>query len=184
MLNGLAPVLIFQFYRRKQRGGIAELDIITEFGKETIIKDSRYYEKTGGEPIPIYLSEKLFKVAWIGHDASINIGTKSIADQIFQQPYNSNITIELAFNRKDSIIAKLLPLLDLCYNKISSADYNISYFNQDILIFKSKLTDVKQNSRANSELTELSITLSKDETESAVKDFKAGTPIEFSTTGA
>jgi hypothetical protein len=179
MLNGIAPVIIFHLYSDSVMNAVSGLS--SKVSNKIAIKPATF-QKIGGVPIPIYLSEKLFKTAWKGHDLSVNIGTKTVGDQVFQQPYNSNITIELSFNRDRSILAKLLPLLDLCYKKIASDTYNISYFNRDIVALKAKLSDIKQSSNADGTLSSLSITLSREIKDD--KDKKEDIPCKEKTTTA
>ena len=164
MLNGTSPVLVFTFYKSVAAsvGSVSFADgKTTHTGGKIAGASAGKAERVTTTSIPIYLQGSLFKTVWKSHDISVNIGTKSVADELFQTPYNSNLSIEFSYNRKDGVMSKLIPLLDLCYQKIINEEYFISYFNADIFVLKSKLTDVKQNSAADGDLSSLTITLSK-----------------------
>jgi hypothetical protein len=153
----MSPVLLFTFYKRAEIEKTADL-----VGGRVIFGQGQNVTKIAQKSIPIYLSEFAFKTAWKSHDVSINIGSKSVGDELFQTPYNSNITINFSYSQDMGIMSKIIPLLDLCYTKLSQADYDVSYFNKDVFVLKGKLTDFKQNSQADPTLSEISLTISKE----------------------
>jgi hypothetical protein len=165
MLNGLAPIIIFHLF------DTAVVSKVSKWLKIETPKAQSFIQKFG-IPVPVYLMEQQFKAVWRSHDVSINIGERPIGAATFQNPISNSIDIEIAYNRNFQSpslsiipltpIAVLLPLLNLCYEKISQDDYRISYFNKDVMLLNGRLTDVRQHSEINTSLSTLSITLSRE----------------------
>jgi hypothetical protein len=161
MLNGISPVIIFHIFNT------ASIAKVSKWLKNSAPAQSLIPKV--GIPIPIYLHETSLKAVFVSHDSSISIGERVMNDTVFQAPVSNLINIEINFNNNPSRlslplppIALLLPLLNLCYSKLTRDDYRISYFNRDVAAQMARLIEFRQFSRIDSDLSTLNITLSRD----------------------
>jgi hypothetical protein len=118
-------------------------------------------------PIPIYLDEQLTGIAIDSESKSIAINTDTEAKtdgstpDVSQQAIANSVTINLKA-RKDSLSLLLLSaLLDLCYDKLASKEYAITYLSGPVTVWRGVLQDFTIDQNADSELALIKIQLSK-----------------------
>lgn len=153
MLNGLDPIIIFQFYKLSELpASIAGVPIV-----------SSVVDKIGFVPIPIYLSERLTGLMLDTQDKNIDIETTTEAvasgaqPVVNQKPINSTVRINLQAN-KDSIGLTLLSAMaDLILPKLVSKEYAITYLNGAVTVFAGQLHSF--NIQENSNDTRANITI-------------------------
>lgn len=161
MLNGLDPILIFQF---KQLAGTQFAEILSD-----VPLISKIPTLVDEPPIPIYLSESLTGLFVDTEDKNIDIVTDIQTQSNGEQPLKkqrglSSIQTINITGKKDSIgVSILTALCDSAFDKATSAEYTISYLHGAVTIFRATLEGFSVNQNANSELLSISISLSKGE---------------------
>lgn len=189
MLNGTYPVIIF--YLDKKIGSIMKGKIgDTAAG---IAKDGIFGEKVNnmGIAIPLYISESLTGIlhlsqsykttfsndseadtgaADISGDISVNASTAIQSTTIKQRPRSNGVDIAFQANRNSIGINILLPTLDLLFQRAIAGDYYISYFNQNVILFKSKLASFTAEENKENTLVDINISLLKEEGDKSGKN--------------
>jgi len=156
MLNGIDPVLVFQFKNILDDSAFAEfvgdLPLVSKI--PTLADES---------PIPIYLSQDLTGLVIDSEDKNVDIETsvetttKGSDTQLSQKGINSSVTVNLLANKNAIGIKLLSSLIDKLYNRVTSKEYSLSYLNGATTIFRGKLQSYQVNQVAES--TKLSIQL-------------------------
>lgn len=160
MLNGLAPVLIFYFYTNS-----VKTNSVANAGNISQTTDST--EKRGTPIIiPIYLDEKLTKIAVKNISDGFEIATKSLVKQdnnnvkVLQEGQTQTTNITMVANKDSDILNVFLASFSTIYNKvIAKTDYNIAFFKDTTLIYDSKLKSFSKNDNDNDTLVTINITL-------------------------
>jgi len=158
MLGGLQPVIVIQLsvLKASLADTIAKIPVISQI--PTLIDQP---------PIPIYLDDALTGLAIDSESKAIAISTDSEAKtdgttpDISQQAIGNSVTINLKA-RKDSLQLLLLnALLDVCYEKLASKEYAITYLNGPVTVFRGVLQDFTIDQNSDTELALVKIQLSK-----------------------
>jgi hypothetical protein len=159
MLNGLDPIIIFSFFKRKPT-------ITPRFPKYPNV--SEFVDKFELPPIPIYLSESITGLYIDTEEKNIDISTAvetlRSGDEPFysQKGIGSTIAINLLAS-KDSIgLALLLPILDQLFSRVTSKEYSVTYLHGAITLFNGLLHSFSVNQDSNTDLIHLKLELSKD----------------------
>ena len=158
MLNGIDPVIIFQYSKLAPVLGetISKIPIIS--GIPSLI---------ALPPIPIYLSQTLTGLHIDTEEKNVDIQTTTetttdgSAPQVDQKGIGSVEAINLEA-RKDAVGLSLLSgLIDRLFNKVTSKEYSISYLHGPIIIFGGLLHSYSVTQEAGSELLRIKIEISK-----------------------
>lgn len=158
MLNGLDPIIIFQFSKLvpSLSETVAKIPLVSNI--PTLIEQP---------PIPIYLSESLtgLFIDAESKNVDINTTTETKTDgsdpDVNQKGISSNITIDL-IGKKDSLGLSLISaMIDLVFEKVTSQEYAITYLHGPITIFRGVLQSFQVNQNASNELLSIRIELSK-----------------------
>jgi len=158
MLGGLDPVLIFQFAALAPSLGAQLAKIPMAASIPTILEMP---------PIPIYLSETLFNVVIDGESKNVDIDTTTetmsdgSAPVVTQKGVQSGVTIEIE-GKKDSVALILLSsMIDVAFDKVSSAEYSITYLHGPITIFRGLLNSFSSEAVPGTDKLSIKIGLSK-----------------------
>lgn len=166
MLNGIDPVLIFQFSKLAPTLGdtVAKIPIISEI--PTLI---------AMPPIPIYLSQTLTGLHIDTEEKNVDIQTTTetmtdgTSPQVDQKGVGSVVVINLEA-RKDAVGLSLLSgLIDRIFNKVTSKEYAITYLHGPIIIFGGLLHAYGVTQEAGSELLKIRIEISKGQDSTPTK---------------
>ncbi len=161
MLNGIDPILLFQFSKKAPSE-------IKELLAKTIPTAEKEAELTNFPPIPIYLSEALTGVYIDTEDKNIDIET-DIATlttgedkvQYYQRGLSSTVSINL-LGVKDSVgLTLLMALCDLVFPKVTAREYNISYLHGAVTLFGGLLHGFSVNQQSNTTLVSIKLDLIK-----------------------
>lgn len=161
MIGGLEPVIVFQFLKLVKSsvsGSIGGIPLASS--GETYIPQT---------PIPIYLSERLTGVLVDAEDKNMDIETdvetKSDGDaaEVTQKGVASNVTINLIALKESIGIQVLGSMSDLIFDKVTSKEYNISYLNGAITVFRAKLQSIQFNQTAETNKMAIQIVLTTGE---------------------
>lgn len=156
MLNGLDPIIIFQF--SKLIPDISGLSIPVISAIPSVLEQP---------PIPLYLSEAITGIFIDSEDKNVDIETDvqtktdgSDAD-ISQKGIASTVSISLQA-KKDSIgITLLSAFIDTIFDKVTSKEYSISYLHGAITVFRGVLHSYSVNQNADNDLLNIKIELSR-----------------------
>lgn len=158
MLGGVDPVIIFQFSKILDDASatIARIPVISQI--PTVVDQP---------PIPIYLSEQLFKIALGAESKSVDISTETetltdgTAPDVNQKGIQSSVEINIQAKRDSVPLILLCSMIDLVYDKVSSKEYSISYLHGPTTIFRGVLHSFSVETIDGTDLCSVKISLSK-----------------------
>lgn len=158
MLNGLDPIILFNFYKSTptQLQSLAKIPLVADI-----------VDTIGLPPIPVYLSEKLTGLYIDNEDKNIDIQTStetlsSGETPIVQQKgINSTVRINLIASRDSIGVTLLSAMADLIFQKVTSKEYSITYLHGAITVFGGLLHSFSINQNANDDLYNISIELAR-----------------------
>ncbi|MDR2708366.1 MAG: hypothetical protein LBC07_00115, partial [Elusimicrobiota bacterium] len=140
-IDGMAPLLVFHIFNAGYHA-----KSLSKWLKFAVDDERQNTTAKGiGLTIPLYLSERLTKVAWQSHNMSISIGDITNGDKSYQRKIDNSVDIDLVFNRESLFLQLMMPLFSLCWQRLETNDYRISYYNRDIIIYKGRLTSLQQS---------------------------------------
>lgn len=167
MLGGLEPVIIIQLSTLSNALPINQQGPVQQNLISKIPLVSQIPTLIDQPPIPIYLSDKITGIFIDSESKGISVNTDSEAKtdgtpvDVNQQAIANTVSINLKA-RKDSLALLLLSsLLDLCYDKLASKEYAITYLHDSITVFRGVLHDFTIEQSADTELATIKIELSK-----------------------
>lgn len=162
MLNGIDPIIIFQFSQLTPDA----LKTLTLNPTLKIPIISSMTQKVDLPPIPIYLKESLTGLYIDSESKTIDIetSTDTVAAGLplkrTQKGINSTVKIEMV-GSSDSIGLTLVnALADLIIDKVTAQTYSISYFHGGIFVFNGLLHSYACTQQANNTLFNISMELS------------------------
>jgi hypothetical protein len=130
MLNGSCPVIVFQK---------------TDLNKVSVAGS-------------VYLDEDLTGLALMSQNGRVELASDSIAVskgkgpvsksdtfKIKQRCITNGVDIVLKASRNSMGLNALLPLIDTAFQKAATGEYFVSYFNRNVVLFKSKLASFSTN---------------------------------------
>lgn len=144
MLNGLAPVLIYQYQPIDTSFSI--------FG---------FKVPSVGVPIPIYLDEKLTGIMGEGASNKISIETATINNQTYTRQVSNDVNIKLRCRNNNLVGQTLLGILGEAFKQTSEDKYSISLFYDSTFIIDAYLKDFYSRPIDNTDMREIGITLAK-----------------------
>lgn len=163
MLNGIDPILIFQFKKQlidlsSVGDFISKIPVISEI--PTLIEEP---------PIPVYLSESITGVFIESEDKSVDVNTDfetktdGSEPDLNQKGASSVVSINL-LARKDSLgVSLLAALIDLAFDKVTSNEYSVSYLHGPITVFRGKITQFVANQSPNNQLLSMKLEITRGE---------------------
>lgn len=164
MLNGVAPLLMFNF----PIGGPA-LPSNVLAGLPQIDKAIPVF----GIPIPIYLDEKLTGIVISNESKNVDFATTMqpihgpgptfapLPPVVDQSALSSMVTVEMEANKNSLILSTLLALADIAFSRVANTRYSISYFNGPTVIIGGLLHGFAQEAHADTELLKLTLQIEK-----------------------
>jgi hypothetical protein len=158
MLNGIAPILIFNFpvdIKGPTFNALAGIPFIGESLAGV------------GVPIPLYLDEQLTGLFVDNEskstDLEIEVTAKATNEppDVKQQAIDSVVNINL-FAKKDSLLLSvILALNDIVFTRAASMSYSVSYLNGSTVIFGGLIKSLTTNSGIDDDLIRMTLTISK-----------------------
>lgn len=158
MLNGLDPIILFQF--KKLPPSVAAY-------VATIPVVSTIVDKIGLPPIPIYLSESATGLMIQSEDKSIDIETtiEALSDggtpHVTQKSLNSTVSINFQARKGSLGLILVSAICDLIIPKVTSQEYGISYFHAETTIFDGLLHSFKVGATKQNDLVDITLELVK-----------------------
>lgn len=177
MLNGIAPIIIFEFMYFPP-------SVPTEGLAETVDSSLSWLMETfGSVPVPIYLDEKLTGIYVESETRAIDIET-DIQPQyakdrvtglpkppiVTQRGLSSLVTVNLMASRDSILLNVLLSFADLILSKTVSQEYKISYLNGPTTVFRGLLHGLSTSVGGNSDdLVRITLQLQKPSSLGAIQ---------------
>jgi hypothetical protein len=163
MLNGIDPIIIFNFYK---------LDLAAQEAVAKIPIVSDIVNKIGLPVIPIYLSESLTGLYVDTEEKHIDIETSTDTlsngdtPKVNQKGINSVVRVNLIASRDSVGVTLLAALADKVFEKVTSKEYSITYLNGAVTIFGGLLHSFQINQNSENDLYSVTLEITKG---SAVK---------------
>jgi len=156
MLNGVAPILIFNFKKLLPQLDVSQIPLLSS------VTDSIPLV-----PIPIYLDEKITGILIDEENKNVDIETKAqtlpdgSTPKAQQTGINSTVTINMTASANSIGVSILSALADIIFEKVTSQEYSISYLHKAVTIFGGLLESFSIQQRANTDLYSISLQISK-----------------------
>lgn len=154
MLNGLYPILIFQFYKKTAAPVEVTIPVV---GKVELVPFV---------PIPIYLDEKITGIAIDSEDSNLDIETSMDSFDsgsgldVTQKPLNSGLTVNMS-GVADSIgLTLMIAMRQLILEKLTSMEYSVTYLHKGMTIFGGLVHGFNINQSPGTNLFTITLTLS------------------------
>ena len=144
MLNGIAPVLIYQYQPIDTSFSI--------FGFEV---------PSIGIPIPIYLDDKVTGIMGEGASNKISIETGTFNYHTYTRQVSNDVNIKLRCRNNNLVGQTLLAILGEAFKQTSEDKYSISLFYDSTFIIDAYLKDFYSRPIDNTDMREIGITLAK-----------------------
>jgi hypothetical protein len=161
MLNGLDPIIIFNFKKNTPIGAaLSKIPVVADVIAAIDLP-----------VIPIYLSEKLTGICIDAESKSIEIDTNvdtlsSGGDpNVTQKGLSSTVKIEMIASRDSIGVALFGAMADLVFPKVTSKEYSITYLHGAVTVFAGLLHSFSINQQAENDLYRISLELIKPSTE-------------------
>jgi len=176
MLNGIAPIFLFNFKKLtpSQEASIAKIPIV-----------SSIVNAIGLPPIPLYLDEKLTGIYIDSENKNIDIETAvdtSAAGKdatVNQKGINSTVTINMFATKTSLGLTLFSALADLIFAKVTSKEYSITYLNGAVTVFNGLLHSFSINQSSENDLYTVTVVLSRSNN----KTIESTTPAVAKTEG-
>lgn len=165
-LNGLAPVIIFKLYKQKpvwKTGETTESSV----GKEISLKDwqnmpewqkLRYHTPI---PIPIYLDERLTKIACDEADQSIDFDVKNIGTNTYQTDIGSDVSVSLIGTTDNAVLMTLLSVIKQITGLLSSQRYSVTLYYNSVFVLDGLIKHISQSTVPNTNKKLIQLILSE-----------------------
>jgi hypothetical protein len=158
MLNGIDPIIIFQFSKSLPQvsEALAKIPIVSQI--PTLVD---------APPIPIYLSEKLTGILIDAESKNIDAETTTesksdgSAPAVDQKTLASTVSIELTASKNSLGVTLLAAMADLAFEKLTSKEYSITYLHGAVTIFRGQLHSFSISQNANDTKYSIKIEISK-----------------------
>ncbi|MDR0676301.1 MAG: hypothetical protein LBF97_04605 [Elusimicrobiota bacterium] len=187
MLNGIDPFFLIELTKKDTLKQVSEMD-------GTIYAENVIENITTNTRIPIYL-HRLIGLYVSTENKGLQISSDTMNDYlkletmnsvtqlagtlktqnkttttIKQRPLQNSLDISLIGERNSVILNIFLTLADMIFEKLTSGDYSISYFNQNMLVYRAKLGNFNYNMNADNTLVNISLSLIIEEKDTKSKD--------------
>lgn len=155
MLNGIAPIIIFNFKQLVPQ--LDESNVPLLAGTDISIPLI---------PIPIYLDEKLTGIYIDTESKSIDVLTnaQTLPDgktvEVTQNGINSVVSISMIASKESIGLAVLLAMADIIFKKVTSQEYSITYIHGAITVFGGLLEEITATQSSESQLYTITLKLS------------------------
>ncbi len=157
MLNGIQPILLFQFYKIPPAvtAALSKIPLISERASKLTFA-----------VIPIYLSDTATGLFIVDESKNIDIdttvnGLSAGGTDVQQNPISSITTINMEA-KKDSLgLTILFAMAELIIDKALSAEYEITYLNGPVTIFGGLIHSLSFDQEANSDKCKVKLEISR-----------------------
>jgi hypothetical protein len=170
MLNGISPLLIFNFKKLLPQANVSGIPLLNKLTDTIplapipIYLDERYglVPPGAGEILPTFGSG----IVITSHGKNIDVNTKADTNvegktpDATQDGLNSVVTINMLANKGSISLSVLIALCDLVFPKVTSQEYSISYINGAFSVFGGLLEGFSAQESDTDNLLRLTLQLS------------------------
>lgn len=166
MLNGIAPIIIFDFLQ------VPKLDLAATFSKIPVLKNLPSIPLPS---IPIYLDEQLTGLYVDSTSKNIDINTDMDKDAtdpnpvIIQKGINSLVTINLKASQNSIGMILLSIFCDKIFSSLLDGKYTITYLNKSVTLFGGLLHGFSTIQNSENDLYNISLQLAKGKVNSTIQ---------------
>ena len=159
MLNGIDPIIIFQFSK------LANTALASVIGRIPIV--SEIPTLIPMPPIPIYLSETLTEIQVDNESKNVDLetNTETMSDattpDVNQRGIGNVVSINLTAKKSSVGVTLLSAMIDQLFDKATSKEYAITYLHGPITVFGGVLHSYSVEQGADNDLLSIKIELSK-----------------------
>jgi len=158
-LNGLAPIIIFTFYKEIE---------IPAFLRGFVSNDTT---KIPFIPIPIYLDENITGIALDDYDRDTTIDVMRDGVSSFERVSADVVNFKFVANKKNVVITVLSAFIDLIIkNNVENKTYSITVFYDNIFIINASLESFGTKLLEGTDKREISIRLANRPKEKKITD--------------
>lgn len=158
MLNGIDPIIIFQFSKNVPQSSelLAKIPLVNQIPNLIL-----------SPPIPIYLSEQLtglfidMEAKNIDAETSTETKTDGTPPDVRQSGISNTVTIDLKGKKDSTGLTLFLALADLAYDKLTSKEYSITYLHGPVTVFGGLLHHFSFNSDPNEDIIRIKVELGR-----------------------
>lgn len=159
MLNGIAPLIIFNFplfTEGETFNAISGIPVVGNFLTENI-----------GVPIPIYLDEKISGVFIESESKALDIDTETKVrydgkpPDVKQRGVTNLITVNMLAKKNSDYLAVLLALNDMVFSRLVASRYNVTYLNGPTTVFNGLLHGFSAQASNDDDLMRITLQISK-----------------------
>ncbi len=164
MINGIAPLLVFQFPAILPLPALSGIPIVGDI-------------LGAGFPIPLYLDEKLTGVyvsdesMALTVDTEVEIPTNGTPPLYNQRGVENEITVSMLAQKDSIVLTTLIALMDITFKKLVATKYSVSYLNGSTVILGGLVSGFSTQVGSNDDLIRVVLHLQK-------KDQKTKPPID------
>jgi hypothetical protein len=157
-LNGIAPILLFQLYKKLPTAAATQAKIPLT---------AEVAQKTTFAIIPLYLDEQLTGILVDTESKNIDIETKpdgltvGEAGPVNQKPLGSITSVNLIAKRGSVGLTILLALSEQILDKVVSQEFEVTYMNGAITVFGGLIHSFSFDQGGNDDLLKLKLEISK-----------------------
>jgi hypothetical protein len=158
MLNGIDPLILFNFFRltEAQQSSLSKIPIVKDI-----------VAKAPFAPIPIYLSERLTGLYIDTEDKAIQVQTQNDSKasgsqpEKFQKGIGSTVTVNLKASRKSIGLTLFSALADQAFEKVTSKEVTITYLNGAVTVFNGLFNSIQINQSSVNDLYSITLELER-----------------------
>lgn len=184
MLNGIDPIIIFQFRKKESaeligpRSPNGQFERSWTYGIPIISEVPTFVEQP---PIPIYLSENLTGLFIDTEAKNVAVGTttETITDggkpRTIQKGASSTVQVALKAKADSIGLILLTAMIDLLFEKVTSQEYAITYMHGATTIFRGLLEQFNVSEISGTDLVSINFELTRGEKDPETTDLKKPT---------
>lgn len=160
MLNGLDPIVIFNFFEKPP----LENDELKEFPFVAYFKGEQPLP-----PIPIYLSYQLTGLMIVNQEKNIDIETRPEGltlingeiPPVNQRGLNSVVSVTMEANERSIGVVLLSALCELVFSQVTAQSYSITYLAGPVTVFNGLLQGFSIQQDSNTDKFTLNLQISR-----------------------
>lgn len=166
MLNGLSPIIIFDFLET------AKIDLSSTFSKIPVLKNIPTFPLPS---IPIYLDENLTGLYVDSMTKNLDVNTEVENNPVdpnpivLQKGINSIVTVNLKATQNSIGMILLSLLCDKIFSRLLDGKYSITYLHSTVTLFGGLLHSFSTVQNSENDLYNISLQLSKGKVNSTIQ---------------
>lgn len=164
MLNGLDPIIIFNF-KKKIDPNLVGPQQQTLLQKIPLVAD--IVDATDLPPVPIYLSEKITGLFIDSEDKNIDLNTTTETlnsgddPLVNQKGISSTVKVSMQASRKSLGVTLMAAMADQIFKKASSKEYTVTYLHGAVTVFNGLINSFSITQNADDDRYQINLELTR-----------------------